>query len=131
MKIILFSLASALGLVTLGFTHREPETKKDVPVVQSVHTECEEGDDEYPQPKLKGRVTDNTPSETPIYHACVEVRTSGGTFVGIIGTDANGHYYFNTLAPGTYNLTVSASGFTTQVVPLTIGSSPLIVNVHL
>lgn len=98
--------------------------------VEVIPDYCDEGEDEDPQPMITGMVYDNSTSN-PIYHACVELRTTGGSFVGMIGTDVNGHYYFNSVPNGYYNLTVARAGYTTQIVPITVSGSPQTVNVPL
>ena len=130
MKLLIITIASAIGLFTVG--NKLTDEKKDkVQEVEVVHSYCEEGDDEDPQPILSGRITDNTVAQNPIHHACVELRTTGGAFYGIIGSDANGHYYFNTVPNGNYNMMVTAAGHTTQIVGVTVSGTPQSVNVQL
>lgn len=105
-----------------------PESK---PGVITLTDECDGGDDEDPIPILFGVVSDAS-SHTPIAHACISVYTNpGGSLVNATGTDANGHYYVNTLSNGTYNLIVSAGGYTTQTIPFTISGSPRNIDVGL
>ena len=130
MKLLIITIASAIGLFTVG--NKLTEEKKDqVQEIKVAHSYCDEGEDEDPQPILSGRISDNTVAQNPIHHACVELRTTGGTFYGIIGSDANGHYYFNSVPNGTYNMTVTASGYTTQIVGVTVSGTPQSVNVQL
>jgi hypothetical protein len=59
---------------------------------------------------LKGKVTDaNTTSA--ISGATVQIQGGAST-----STNSTGNYTFNNVAPGTYSLTVSAAGYTTQTV---------------
>ncbi|KAB2913751.1 MAG: carboxypeptidase regulatory-like domain-containing protein [Bacteroidetes bacterium] len=94
----------------------------------AVLTYCEEGDNEDSQPMLSGSVSY---SSNPLYHACVEVRTTGGVLVSVIGTDSIGHYFFNVLSNGSYNLIVSYPGLSPKTTPITISGTPQTVNVSL
>lgn len=94
----------------------------------AVLTYCEEGDNEDSQPMLSGSVSY---SSNPLYHACVEVRTTGGVLVSVIGTDSVGHYFFNVLSNGNYNLIVSYQGLSPKTTPITISGTPQTVNVSL
>lgn len=101
------------------------------PGVIALDVECDGGDDEEPQPMLYGIVSDAS-SHAVIAHACISVYTNpGGSLVNATGTDANGHYYVNTLSNGTYDLVVSAGGYTTQTIPFTISGSPRNIDVGL
>lgn len=90
---------------------------------------CDEGDNEDPQPMLSGNVYDSLGGA--VYHACVELKTTGGTLVASIGTNSSGHYYFNTVSNASYNLVVSRSGYVTKTTPVTISGTPQTVNVIL
>jgi len=90
---------------------------------------CDEGEDEDPQPMLSGNVYDT--AGMAIYHACVEIQTTLGVRVAIIGTDINGHYYFNSVSNGSYLLVASASGYITKTTPITVSGTPQSVNVTL
>ena len=92
-------------------------------------TYCDEGENEDPQPLLSGNVNDSLGNA--IYHACVEIRTTGGLLVAVIGTNINGHYFFNSVSSGGYVLVVSASGYTTKSTPFSISGSPITLNVVL
>lgn len=134
----LFIFAALLGGITLAScTKTEQEInlndtqRTDVSGnVPAIATFCDEGDNEDPQPMLRGNVTTGAPA-TPVYHACVELRTSTGTFVAIIGTDSAGHYYFNTVSNGNYYILVNASGFAPSITPVTVSGTPQNVNVVL
>lgn len=92
-------------------------------------TYCDEGEDEDPQPMLSGAVTDSVGNT--LYHACVEIQTTGGSPVAIIGTDSSGHYYFNSVSNGTYSLKVSYPGYTPKYTPFTVSGTPQTLNVIL
>lgn len=134
---ILFMIAATFSSALLGYTNKNQNANEGIKklgssfLLQSFENPCNEGDDEDPQPMLNGVVKDNTAAHNPIYHACVEIKTSGGTSVSIIGTNAVGHYYFNSIAIGTYNLVVSAPGYTTQTIPFTVTGSPQTLDVTL
>lgn len=116
--------------------HEQSEETKSArqeinPNVITLDDECDGGDDEDPQPMLYGIVSDAS-SHALIAHACVAVYTNpGGSLVNSTGTDANGHYYVNTLSNGTYDLVVSAGGYATQTIPFTISGSPRNIDVGL
>lgn len=129
MKLLLIFATSLSSLFVTGSDHLEGTKNSNMtqfsPIIE---IPCNEGEDEEPVPMLSGRIADNTMFNNPLYHACVELKTTGGTLVSIIGTNFNGHYYFNSVSNGSYNLVVSASGFTTQTIPITVSGSPQIVN---
>ena len=125
-------IASSVSFFFTGYDTQKTKSKPaEEPVANHYVADdpCQEGDDEDPQPILSGAIRDNTVFSNPIYHACVEVRTTGYVLVSTIGSDINGHYYFNSLANGSYYLVVSASGFTTQSIPFTVSGSSQTLNV--
>ncbi|MBV8830676.1 MAG: TonB-dependent receptor, partial [Acidobacteriaceae bacterium] len=58
---------------------------------------------------LVGTVLDSTGATVP--NATVTARNTGTDIKSTVNTNANGEYRLNNLLPGTYDLTVSASGF--------------------
>jgi protocatechuate 3,4-dioxygenase beta subunit len=92
-------------------------------------TYCDEGEDEDPQPMLSGGVTDSVGND--LYRACVEIQTTGGSPVSIIGTDSSGHYFFNSVSNGSYSLKVSYPEYTPKITPFTVSGTPQTINVVL
>lgn len=107
----------------------DTKSKIDAAPLAATETYCDEGDNEDSQPMLSGAVTDSVGGA--LYHACVEIRTTGGTFVAIIGTDSVGHYFFNSVSNGNYNLLVSYPGYTTKTTPFTVSGTPQTIDVSL
>jgi hypothetical protein len=67
---------------------------------------------------LSGRVAAGTGSAIP--NASVSVKNANGAMATETQTDANGHYSVANLAPGEYEVTVSANGFSTSTTKITI-----------
>ncbi len=67
---------------------------------------------------LQGQVTD--PSGAVVPGATVQLTSVATQVSQSLTTDPGGNYRFNSLAPGDYQATVSASGFDTEVVKLTL-----------
>lgn len=107
----------------------DTKSKVDTVPLAATETYCDEGDNEDPQPMLSGAVTDSVGGA--LYHACVEIRTTGGTLVAIVGTNSVGHYFFNSVSNGGYNLKVSYPGYSTKTTPITITGTPQTVDVSL
>ncbi len=107
----------------------DTKTNIDSAPLAATETYCDEGDNEDPQPMLSGAVTDSAGGA--LYHACVEIRTSGGTLVAIIGTNSVGHYFFNSVSNGSYYLKVSYPGYSPKTTAITISGTPQTVNVSL
>ncbi len=125
-KLILFIIPTIFsGFFLSG--HGDSMEKSTTPVV--IYSGCDEGENEDPQPMLSGNVQDDVGND--IHRACVEIKTTLGVSVDIIGTDSSGHYFFNNVANGSYNLIVSASGYTTEVIPFTVTGSSQTINVIL
>jgi len=95
----------------------------------SLYTSCDEGENEDPQPMLSGGVQDDLGND--VYHACVEIQTTLGVQVAIIGTDSSGHYFFNSVSNGSYNLVINASGFSPKVTPFSVIGTAQTINVVL
>lgn len=138
MKLIIILVSTIASLFVLENVGKEEEKvspkveqSDNVSKADEVPGYCDVGDDEDPQPMLSGIITDNSVSKNPIYHACVEVRTTGGTFVGIIGSNNVGHYYFNSLPNGTYYVTANATGHTAQTVTVNVTGTPQTVDIAL
>jgi hypothetical protein len=133
---ILFIIATTVSTVLMADYRSQEQNFKTPPKLQECilvmpGIDCAEGDDEDPEPLLCGAIRDNTAFHNPIYHACVELRKTDGVLVATIGTNINGHYYFNRIQSGTYNLVVSANGYLTQVIPITISGPPQTIDVNL
>lgn len=62
-----------------------------------------------PQGTFVGTVTDSTGAAVP--SAKVTVLNTGTQFVSDVTTNAEGNYYVPYLNPGTYKITIAASGF--------------------
>jgi hypothetical protein len=129
MNHLLIIAVSISSMFTTDFNNREQDYSQEDKKAQTFHlfsplveNPCNEGDDEDLEPLLSGRVSNIF--NVPIYHACIEIKTLGGSSVAIIGSDINGHYYFNSVASGTYNMFFSAPGYTTQVIPVTVSGTP-------
>lgn len=134
MKKIIFFIITAGSIVFTSCTKTEQvvtQTTDNITATGSFDLEsyCDEGEDEDPQPALSGNVTDSIGGA--FYHACVELRTTGGVLVAIIGTDISGHYFFNSVSSGSYNLIVSYPGYMPKTVPLTLTGTPRIEDVVL
>lgn len=67
---------------------------------------------------LEGQVTD--PSRAVIPGAIVQMMNTATQVSQKLTTDSGGNYRFNSLAPGDYEVTVSASGFNSQTIKLTL-----------
>jgi hypothetical protein len=138
MKLLIIFVSSIASLFILENVAKEKEKAKpqveqsdNVSKTDEVPGYCETGDDEDPQPMLTGTITDNSVAKNPISNACVEVRTTGGVFVGIIGSNNVGHYYFNSLANGTYYVTANATGHTAQTATVNVSGTPQSVDIAL
>ncbi|MFC7370131.1 beta strand repeat-containing protein [Fictibacillus iocasae] len=70
---------------------------------------------------VAGQVT-NSSNGQPISGALVQLRTTGGVLVSQTNSDVNGNYGFANIAPGTYNVVVSAATFVTGTVGTSIVS---------
>jgi hypothetical protein len=80
---------------------------------------------------LTGTVTDSA-AGTPVLGAALAFRLFGpGGVTRRDTTPANGTYAFDTVAAGNYALTVTAAGFATQIIPVTMGATSMVVNVRL
>jgi hypothetical protein len=93
-------------------------------ILEMPGVDCTEGDDEDPEPMLFGEVKDNNPFPNPFHNACVELKTTGGVLIANTGTNINGHYYFNSVVNGVYNIVVTVSGHVPSVVPVTVSGTP-------
>jgi hypothetical protein len=133
MKILLI-IATTVSTVLMA-DYRSQEQKFKIPlklqecILDIPGINCTEGDDEDPEPMMCGSIRDNTSFHNPIYHACVELKTTSGVLVATIGSNINGHYYFNKVAAGSYYLVVSASGYATQVIQVTVDGTAQTLNV--
>ena len=63
---------------------------------------------------LQGVVTDATGAVIPKANLTLENEKTGAKFTGV--SDSSGNYRFNSLAPGTFRITASASGFGTKII---------------
>ena len=71
--------------------------------------------------KIEGRVSDS--QQLALAQAVVELKDSQQNAVQKTVADGTGHYEFNGLAAGTYNLTMSRSGFADgQAGPITVAA---------
>ena len=137
MNLLVILATSVSSLLCADYnTNAQPSQNKDAQsCLTALQAEpanpCNEGDDEDPQPIMVGIVSYNSllSIPVPIYHACVELKTTSGTSITITGTNINGHYYFNSITSGTYDLVFSAPGFTTQTIRVTISGTPQTMNV--
>lgn len=127
-------LTTAIVFVALviGCSKYESENNKaqDESLVQFVDSECQGRDDEDPIPMLRGTVTDSTTLDS-LEGVCVKLLTSLDVLVDETGTDAEGHYFFNDVANGSYKLVFSKTGYVTKTIPVSIVSTPLYVHAQL
>lgn len=133
MKKIALVVASLVTVFVIGCSKYESgndTATQDVYGTESVEYLCPEGDDEDPLPTLRGTVTDSV-SQDSLQGACVNLFTSTDTFVASIGTDDNGHYYFNSVADGSYKLVFSKTNYITKTIPITVASNNLAVDAGL
>lgn len=133
-KILLWILPAVVGgsLCTdnlSDFNKEGNEPDKTKTVVVSPRTACEEGEDEDPHPMISGHV--RTVLNAPIQGACIAVKTLSNVQVAIIGSDTFGHYFFNSMPNGSYNLVVTADGFVPKSTPFTVSGVPQNINVQL
>ena len=132
MKVSIIGAAIFLAVLITGCSKNETENEQafdEVPVL-SGETTCEGGDDEDPQPMLRGTVVDSTTQDS-ITGVCVKLVTDQQVFVAIIGTDDNGHYYFNEVNDGDYNLVFYRSGYVTKTIPVSVSGTPQTVDAEL
>jgi len=129
---VLIGAAILLVVFITGCSKNTSENKPmpDDVAARFLESECEGGDDEDPQPILKGTVVDSTTQDS-MAGVCVRLETSGEVFVAIIGTDENGHYYFNHAPSGDYNLVFNKLGYVTKTTPISIVNTPQTVNAQL
>ena len=73
---------------------------------------------------IQGTVTD--PAGAVIPNAKVSLKNTGTNVVSITTSDTEGNYRFVSLAPGTYQLTVEASGFTTTTANFALETSQIL-----
>jgi hypothetical protein len=91
-----------------------------LPTIAQEKTPVATGDKAYP-PQLSGTVVDT--SGAVIAGATVQVRGANGTVQKTIQFGTNGSFIISGLAAGDYRLVVSAPGFETKEVPVTIGTT--------
>lgn len=130
--VFLFLVTGFIFAVTASSCSEKEETPVPVKTNPSLLSEeegCDAGEDEDPLPMLAGTVK-NT-SNNPIARACVEVKTPGGLQIAITGTDSLGHYYFNSVINGNYNLIVTKLGYLPDTTAITVAGTAQTVNVTL
>jgi len=108
----------------------ENDTTQEVSEIKSGESSCPGGDDEDPLPTLRGTVVD-TVSLDSLQGACVNLLTTSNILVTSTGTDDYGHYYFNSVADGSYKLVFAKSGYISKTIPITVASNSLTVNAEL
>lgn len=116
--------------ILFGCSKNGPETDRAQQESSIRSGECPGGDDEDPLPTLRGTVVDSLSLDS-LQGVCVTLETDEYVFVAVIGTDNNGHYYFNEVANGAYQLVFSKSGYIDKTVPVMINSTPLTINAQL
>jgi hypothetical protein len=135
MKILLIIATTVSTVLMADYRSQEQNSKTPLKLEECIlrmpGIDCTEGDDEDPEPMMCGVITDNTNFHNPIYHSCVELKTTSGVLVATIGSDINGHYFFNRVSAGSYNLVVSAAGYATKVVQVTLDGTPQTIDVVL
>src|SRR5712692_822891 len=90
---------------------------------------CVRADAQVPGGPISGTLTDA--SQVAIPNAQVTLSNLATGVVSVVKSDATGFYTFPDLVPGTYEMTIEASGFVTQVrtnIAMTVGAK-LLVNV--
>lgn len=124
--------AAILFVALIGCSKYESERLQTLEgtQLQFGESECPGGDDEDPLPSLRGTVTDTTTLDS-LEGVCVKLKTSLDVLVAETGTDSDGHYYFNQVANGTYNLVFSKTGYLNKTIPVTVNSTPLFVHAQL
>ncbi|MHB1279523.1 MAG: carboxypeptidase-like regulatory domain-containing protein [Bacteroidia bacterium] len=128
---LVFSAAILFVALLVGCSKYESENKADEgSQVQFGESECTGGDDEDPLPSLRGTVTDTATLDS-LMGVCVKLTTDADVFVAVIGTDSNGHYYFNQVANGSYKLVFTKTGYVTKTIPTSISSSPITLDAQL
>lgn len=136
MKSLLMGAIALFTLMTIGCSKTEMQNaqhnNKSIGVLTTppVSTICPWGDDEDPQPMLYGRVKDEA-TLVDLTGVCVNLETSSQEFIAVIGTDSLGHYYFNEVDSGSYNLIFSKVGYAAQTIPVTVVATPQEVNTQL
>jgi hypothetical protein len=76
-------------------------------------------------PAIHGTVR-NATSGAVVVGATVELLDAGGQSIDQLTSSADGTFVFTPVAAGTYSIRVSAIGFTTQTIPITVGAGELV-----
>lgn len=136
MRSLIIGAITLFTLLTIGCSKTETQTAKengnttDFGPAPTTSTVCPWGDDDDPQPMLHGRVKDASTMDD-LLGVCVNLKTSGNVFVDVIGTDSSGHYYFNEVSSGSYNLVFSKTGYYTKTIPIVVDTIPQEVSTQL
>lgn len=132
MKKSIIATAILFVVLLVGCSKNESDNNKvlEESQVRFEESECEGGDDEDPLPSLRGTVTDTATLDS-LEGVCVKLLTTEDVFVAGIGTDSNGHYYFNQVDDGNYKLVFTKIGYITKIIPIVVSSSPQSVNAQL